>query len=193
MGGTLNMKQSKLASALQPFARDHGIGLLCAQRLRQATRGTKEERMSVAEDADAFALKEIICALEDEKRVLSPVVARIGLGQAFHYHHSNIGALAKKLHGLDRFVDPGLGLVSRIADALDEYVRWEEGVLFPEIESLLNEQDLLALANITAMIEGSRYRSTQDLHASVGADKPPELHASVGADKPPDLPVVSSR
>lgn len=54
-----------------------------------------------------------------------------------------------------------------LGNALDEYVRWEENVLFPAIESLMSDEELDWLAGATEEIEKNRRRPTQRLHASV--------------------------
>ncbi|MBZ0186320.1 MAG: hypothetical protein K8F91_08745, partial [Candidatus Obscuribacterales bacterium] len=69
--------------------------------------------------------------------------------------------------------DPGIGLVARIADALDDYVRWEENTLFPAIEEKLTDDELKHLAEITASIEEHRHRPTQKRHFSIALDKSP--------------------
>lgn len=40
-----------------------------------------------------------------------------------------------------------------LGNALDEYVRWEENVLFPAIESLMSDEELDWLAGVTEEIE----------------------------------------
>lgn len=165
------MKNAKRHPGLQPFTRDHGIGLVCAQRLHKAIRATGSGRVKLAEQARSFCFEMIAASLADEQRVLSPLVAQTGLGHIFQEHHNRVRDLIKELDKLDHSKDPGLGLISRIADALDDYVRWEENDLFPAIEDQLTDETLKRLAEITASIEDTRHRSTQHLHASVALDQ----------------------
>ncbi len=165
------MKNAKQHPGLQPFARDHGIGLVCAQRLRKAIRATGNDRVKLAEQIRSVCFEVIASSLKDEHRVLSPLVVQTGLGHVFQEHHNKVRDLSKELNNVDPSQDPGLGLVSRIANALDDYVRWEENSLFPAIEDKLSDEDLKRLTEITASIEETRDRPTQHLHASVALDK----------------------
>lgn len=165
------MKNAKRHPGLQPFARDHGIGLVCAQRLHKAIRATGKDRVKLAEQIRSVCFEVIASLLADERRVLSPLVAQTGLEHVFQEQHNKVQELIEELNKLDPSEDPGLGLVSRIADALDDYVRWEENSLFPAIEDKLSDEDLKRLTEIAASIEETRHRPTQHLHASVGRDK----------------------
>jgi iron-sulfur cluster repair protein YtfE (RIC family) len=165
------MKNTKRHPGLQPFSRDHGIGLVCAQRLHKAIRATGDDRIRLAEQVRTVCFEVVASSLDDERRVLSSAVAQTGLGHVFQEHHNRLRDLIKELNKLDPSQDPGLGLVARIADALDDYVRWEENSLFPAIEDKLSDEELQQLAEITASIEQDRHRPTQRLHASVSLNK----------------------
>ncbi|MBS1992679.1 MAG: hemerythrin domain-containing protein [Cyanobacteria bacterium SZAS LIN-3] len=165
------MKATKRHPALQPFARDHGIGLVCAQGLHKAVRETGDDRVRLADQIRSVCFDVISTSLEDENRVLSRAVVNTGLGHIFQQHHDRVRELIKQLNKADPLVDPGLGLIARIADALDDYVRWEENSLFPAIENKLTDGELKQLAEISSSIEEHRHRPTQQRHASIALDK----------------------
>jgi hypothetical protein len=85
----------------------------------------------------------------------------------------------------EAMVDPGLGLMSRVADSLDAYVRWEQDVLFSYIESSLDTTQRALLAIDTALLESGRKRLTQCLHRSVGLIEK-EAGSSVNLPNEPD-------
>ncbi|SRR5579875_699568 len=165
------MKATKRHPGLQPFSRDHGIGLVCAQRLRKAVRGTGSDRIILGEQVRSVCFEIIGASLEDERQILTPLIGDTALTQAFYEHHKEIGDLIAELRKVDPTSDPGLGLVSRLADALDRYVRWEENRLFPVIEDKLTAEELKRLAEVAAALESHRHRPTQELHASRALDK----------------------
>ena len=166
--------------SLQPLSRDHGIGLVCAQRLHKAVRASASDRRRLSEQIRAVFGKLIDSYLEDEQRVLSSVIPDNGLRKEFQQRHNNVRKLTAELNGLEPTDDPGLGLLSRIADALDEYVRWEEHSLFPAIQETLDDEQLKTLSEATATIEAIRSRPTQELHSSVALDKQSGLAETCG-------------
>lgn len=178
------MKTSTLKRhpSLQPLSRDHGIGLVCAQRLHKAVRASETDRLRLSEQIRAVFENLIDSYLEDEQRVLSPVIPDNVLREEFQQRHNNVRNLTAALNGLQPTEDPGLGLLSRIADALDEYVRWEEHSLFPAIQDTLDDEQLSRLSEVTATIEAIRSRPTQELHVSVTLDKQSGLAETCGCE-----------
>jgi hypothetical protein len=163
----VDMQQLKRHPCLQPLSRDHGIGLVCAQNIQKALRASENERIKLAEQLRAVCRETILLYCWDEQLVLSSLIPSDELRDEFTRRHLTLRQLTDELNSLDSSQDPGLGLLSRIADALDDYVRWEEHSLFPAIESSLSGEDLERLAAATTSIETMRHRPTQRLHASV--------------------------
>jgi iron-sulfur cluster repair protein YtfE (RIC family) len=110
--------------------------------------------------------------LEDERWVLSPLIGNDSVRATFHERQNNIRKLTEELDMLDHSDHRGLGVLSMLADALDDYVRWEEHTLFPGIEEGIERDQLRQLSKLTSKIEANRTRPTQTLHRSVNA-KPP--------------------
>lgn len=166
--------------SLQPLSRDHGIGLVCAQRLHKAVRASASDRLRLSEQIRAVFGNLINSYLEDEQRILSPVINDNALREKFQQHHNSVRSLTAALDRLEPAQDPGLGLLSRIADGLDDYVRWEENSLFPAIQDTLDDEQLQQLSEATATIEALRSRPTQQLHASIALDKQSGLAETCG-------------
>jgi len=178
--------QIKRHPGLIPLSRDNGVGLLCAQRLRKAVRASASDRLRLAEQMRVVFCELIGSFLEDEQRILSPVIADNELRTQLQQHHNNVRSLLAQLDELESAEDPGLGLLSRIADVLDNYVRWEENTLFPSIEERLGDKQMEKLTETTAAIEANRSRPTQRLHASVALDKQSGLAETCGCSKAED-------
>lgn len=176
----MNTSLMRRHPSLQPLSRDHGIGLVCAQRLHKAVRASESDRLRLSEQIRAVFENLIGSYLEDEQRVLSPVIRDLALRDEFNRRHNNVRRLTAELDSLAPAEDPGLGLLSRIADALDDYVRWEEHALFPSIEGTLDDEQLSQLSKVTALIESRRARPTQELHASIALDKQSGLAQTCG-------------
>lgn len=166
--------------SLQPLSRDHGIGLVCAQRLHKAVRASENDRLRLSEQIRSVFDDLISSYLTDEHKALYPVIFNNSLREEFEQRHNNVRSLTARLRQLDPAMDPGLGLLSRIADALDEYVRWEEHSLFPAIEDSLDDEQLKQLSEVTTTIEALRARPTQELHVSIALDKQSGLAETCG-------------
>ena len=160
-------KTEKRHFSLQPLSRDHGIGLLCAQYGHKAVRASKHDRVRLADQIRSTSRDVILSYLEDEHRVLSPVIIDPALRTEFEQYHKNVRNLLDELEQLEPAFDPGLGLMARVAAALETYVRWEENSLFPALEQTLNHDDLGKLSGLTSSIEAKRARPTQKLHRSI--------------------------
>jgi len=169
-----NQKMKRLA-ALIPLSRDHGIGLVCAQYGRKAVRACEDDRLQLAEQMRVVCHEEIILNLEDEQWILSPVIGDDKLRAEFHQRHRNIRELSAELSSVELSEDPGLGLVARIANALDDYVRWAEHTLFPRIEQGSECAQLQHVARLTADMEKQRNRRGQRLHSSIKLQQPSGL------------------
>jgi hypothetical protein len=179
--------------SLQPLSRDHGIGLVCAQHGHKAVRASENDRVRLAEQIRSASRDVILSYLEDEQRVLSPVISDQALRAEFQQHHNNVRQLINKLDQMEPAVDPGLGLIASVASSLDAYVRWEENWLFPALEQTLDGVELSKLSELTASIETRRSRPTQLLHQSIMLEIPtglPEAHISKNQET--NLPIANT-
>lgn len=165
------MKRSamKRIRSLKPFSRDHGVGLVCAQQARKAVCASKADQLELVKQIRATCRDSILTFMEDEQWVLSPLIGDDQLRATFHEKQKNIRQLADELETIDESRHRGLGVLSMLADALDDYVRWEEHMLFPRIEESIESEQLQQLSKLTATIEAKRSRPTQKLHSSVNA------------------------
>lgn len=141
--------------ALQPFSRDHLIGLFHAQRLIKLEHKSGAELLGEVMTGFAEAWqREIKVHFNDEDRVLGPMHLRSASLERLHDEHIELTDLI--VHAIK---EPySVELASRVGAMLDAHIRWEEHELFPEVESTLNEAELETLSAVTAEIEKSRHR-----------------------------------
>ena len=141
--------RAKRHPSLQPLSRDHGMGLLCAQHGHKAVRASEHDRLRLAEQMRTASRDVILSYLEDEQRVLSPVITNEALRAEFQHHQNNVRKFIDELEQLEPAVDPGLSLMASLAGALENYVRWEENSLFSALEQTLDATDLTMLSGLT--------------------------------------------
>lgn len=153
--------------SLQPLSRDHGVDLVCVEVLQRAVRSARQERIRLGKEMKSICNRLILSYLKDEDAILFPVIPTDELKEKFVHHHQTIHKLTAALANVGSEDDPGLGLLARVADAIDDYVRWEEHVLFPVIEANSGREVLEHLYNMTSEMEATRNRPTQTLHKSV--------------------------
>lgn len=165
----MNYPELKRIRSLEPFARDHGVGLVCAHKARKAVRASNVDQVELLEQIRSICHNSILGYLEDEQWVLSPLIGNDHMRATFHERQNNIRKLTHALDTLDLSKERGLGLLSMFADALDDYVRWAQHTLFPRIEEGIESDALHHLSKLTSKIEANRVRPTQQLHRSVNA------------------------
>src|SRR5206468_3328711 len=135
--------------ALIPLSRDHHDGLVQALRLRRAaTGGDASARLAAAREFVVFFRSEERVHLRDEEEELFPLLLR-------HIHsqpaplrearaqHMQLEGFARKLE-----IAVAAGIVDRetlaaVGELLDVHIRLEERELFPLIEELVPDDELL--------------------------------------------------
>lgn len=140
--------------ALQPFSRDHLVGLFHAQRLMKLQKESPDtvlkETITAFEDAWH---RELTVHFADEDRLIGPLHITNNNLIRLHNEHVELTELIAQL-----VAKPESTLANRVGSYLDAHIRWEEHELFPEIESSLSEDALAELAVETHIIEKSRHR-----------------------------------
>lgn len=130
--------------ALEPFSRDHNTGLILARALIEARPGveTQFREAWARELADHFA---------EEEELLGPLCSEAALAQ-LRAEHARIAELGARLPES----------ATELGNVLEAHIRWEERVLFVEIES---NHDGTALSDLMERtIEMERRRWPHDGH-----------------------------
>ncbi|HEX9600550.1 MAG TPA: hemerythrin domain-containing protein [Mariniflexile sp.] len=136
----MSQKPLKRHKALQPLSREHHHGLLLSWKIRAGfSKNIAPERIKVY--ADWFFKTHLIPHFEmEEQFVFSILESNNELVKKALEDHT----LLKRLFE-DEHIEIAL---SKIEKALDEHIRFEERILFPEIQKAATELQLLEVEKI---------------------------------------------
>ncbi len=125
--------------ALEPFSRDHNDGLILARSLM--TGETDAPRL-----AQAAWDGELRDHFKEEERLLGPLLSETSL-ETLLREHREIEAMIESLPEGS----------AALGEALEAHIRWEERVLFPEIETTATEEDFKRLDRESQALEERRW------------------------------------
>ena len=136
----MSQKPLKRHKALQPLSREHHHGLLLSWKIRAGfSKNIEPERIKTY--ADWFFKTHLIPHFEMEEQFVFPVLESNNelVKKALADH-----TLLKRL-----FEDEDIEIaLNKIEKALDEHIRFEERVLFPEIQKAATELQLMEVEKI---------------------------------------------
>ena len=128
-------KPIKRHKALQPLSREHHHGLLFSWKIR-AGFSKNIEPNRIKKYADWFFMAHLIPHFEmEEKYVFTILGTSNELVKRALADHRRLIRLFKK-EGVDALV------LSKIEEELDKHIRFEERILFPEIQKVATEDEL---------------------------------------------------
>ncbi|HEV8112314.1 MAG TPA: hemerythrin domain-containing protein [Planctomycetota bacterium] len=120
---------------LQPLSREHHFVLAQARAIRWALSG-REGTPLAARDAFLLLWNDLIARhFVAEERWILPLIERAEDVERMRHEHANLRGIADELAREGTRVEPDPERLRRLADALDDHVRWEERELFPAIEA----------------------------------------------------------
>jgi mannose-6-phosphate isomerase-like protein (cupin superfamily) len=129
--------------SLEPFSRDHNVGLILARRLIAGEDG------SLAAFQDAWRA-EFSDHFTEEERLLGPLALEHER-QRLLDEHASIAALGERAESGEDAAELGR--------QLEAHIRWEERELFPSIEQHATTAALASLAVLTERLERRRAES----------------------------------
>ena len=129
------MKPLKRAAELQPFSREHHHGLLLSWKIGKGLRnGVENER--IKKYANHFYEHNLVQHFEDEEKYIFPVLGLENeLVQQALAEHRRLLRLFTKTNDVRK-------ALSKIEEELDAHIRFEERVLFPEVQKVASEAQL---------------------------------------------------
>ncbi len=137
----MNIKPKKRHKALQPLSRDHHHGLLLSWKIRSGFSKNIEPNR-IKKYADWFFETHLIPHFEmEEKHVFTILGTSNELVKRALADHRRLIRLFKK-DGADALV------LSKIEEELDKHIRFEERILFPEIQNIATEEQLCLIEKI---------------------------------------------
>lgn len=137
----MERKPLKRHKALQPLSREHHYGLLLSWKIRAGfSKGIAPKRIRVYADwffenhlIPHFEMEEahIFTILDDENELVKRALAE-----------------HRRLKGLFEESDDDTKTLNKIEEELDNHIRFEERVLFPEIQKVATEAEFLHIEKI---------------------------------------------
>jgi hypothetical protein len=143
-------------ASLKPLARNHGVDLVFALFLRKAARAATGNRHNTLSKIRQTFEHNILSSLQDEYRILVPFVPASFI-EEFNHRHGLIREKIGELVNLERIEDPGAKGALGLAKVLEDYVRWEERMLYPSIETTSANSALSELQRMSDQIQNSRF------------------------------------
>lgn len=148
--------------SLQPFSRDHYVGLVAARHLGLAAEGEPAAGREALDEFIGLWRQEIAAHLRDEERLLADLIGSDDDLERLRGDHAALRDLAAHAVTQARDDQPDANLLRSLGRLLHDHIRWEERQLFVTIEQSASEQQLGDLARETAAIEATRTRSGQE-------------------------------
>ena len=149
----------KRHAALQPFSRDHYVGLVQSRHLMKAAEGSDADRRA----AVAFFLdvwdQEIVTHFEDEERLLLPLIEEPAQAERLRRDHRWLREQAEEARRRRGRIDPGSDWIRALGEGLQSHIRWEERELFVELEQGASATGLDRIHADTARLEAARPRN----------------------------------
>lgn len=139
-------KPLKRLKELQPFSREHHHGLMLSWKIRKGlTNGVEIDRIKAY--VDYFFQHSIVPHFDDEEQYVFPVLGNDHeLVKKALAEHRRLKRLFKKTTDVPR-------ALSQIEEELEAHIRFEERVLFPEIQKVANKKQLQLIAKHHTEIE----------------------------------------
>lgn len=130
-------KPIKRSRQLTPLSHDHHDGLLFAWKIRQGLKKGTDIKL-IAEYAQWFWANHLQEHFREEEQILAPYLPADNelLKQMFD-EHENIEAM---IHINENIPDEAL--LTNLAKAIDDHIRFEERQLFPYAEKAISEKEL---------------------------------------------------
>ncbi|WP_418602373.1 hemerythrin domain-containing protein [Hwangdonia sp.] len=134
-------KPQKRHKALQPLSREHHHGLLLSWKIRSGfSKNIEPKRIRVY--ADWFFKQHLIPHFDMEEAHIFPILEQNNelIKKALADH--------RRIKRLFAETDDDAKTLSKIEEELDKHIRFEERVLFPEIQKVATEGQMLQIEKI---------------------------------------------
>lgn len=126
----------KRSSELAPLSREHHEGLLFVWKIRQGLKNGTDVN-EIARFVQWFWMTDLKRHFQQEETVLSPLLPEDPLLVQMMQEHEEIEAL---IHINEQIADGDL--LTKLADTINDHIRFEERQLFPSIEKQLPPEAL---------------------------------------------------
>lgn len=145
----------KRHESLQPFSRDHFVGLRAAHRLILAADGSPADAIEANNYFVQCWNAEIASHFNEEEELLMPLMTAPEMDQ-MRLEHAALRHAAQQAILWTTASPPPAQWCRETGTALHDHIRWEERVLFMAIQNRASPEALAAIGVVTAEIEKSR-------------------------------------
>lgn len=137
----MKTKPQKRHTALQPLSREHHHGLLLSWKIRSGF-NKNVDPIRIKTYTDWFFETHLIPHFETEEKHIFPILE--------HDNELVKRALAehRRLKRLFSETETDPKTLSKIEEELEQHIRFEERILFPEIQKIATEEQLLHIEKI---------------------------------------------
>lgn len=143
--------------SLQPFSRDHVVGLFHAHQLKWLAEGrARFDKETTVRNFQRAWIEELTVHFDDEETLLANLPIRQESIDRLFAEHKQLRLLAEDLLSAQ---EAPLADCVKIGTLLDDHIRWEEHDFFPEIENSLSELQIEELAKETRILDSARKRT----------------------------------
>ncbi|HEY0354719.1 MAG TPA: hemerythrin domain-containing protein [Flavisolibacter sp.] len=132
---TKEIKPIKRSRQLTPLSKDHHEGLLLVWKIRQGLRNQTEKQL-IADYIKWFWKKDLEEHFREEEEILAPYLKGNDMIKRMFDEHAVIQSLINSNDLSDE------KQLNRLADLVNDHIRFEERELFPLAEKLIPEEDL---------------------------------------------------
>jgi len=137
----MQQKPLKRHKALQPLSREHHHGLLLSWKIRAGfNKNIEPERMRVY--ANWFFENHLISHFEIEETLIFPIL------EPNHQLVKRALSDHRRLKRLFTDTEDDTKILSIIEEELEQHIRFEERILFPEIQKIATESQMLHIEKI---------------------------------------------
>lgn len=140
----------KRHASLIPLTHDHHHALVQVRKLKSAAAGTDDDRRSAAKRFLEFFHTDTIKHFREEEEMVFPLAVEAaearGTLERVMMQHLHIHALVHWLHRESEEGDPTPETLVGLATTLERHIRFEEKVVFPLIETIVEGSSLDAVS-----------------------------------------------
>ncbi len=141
--------------SLEPFSRDHNVGLILVRQLIQSAKESDQACRQVAQVLSQYWKDELEDHFVEEEELLTPLIPDEELRSRLVGDHRDFAQYV----GLSDSGSCKPADLESMGRLLNDHIRWEERVLFPSIERTATTSQLSELLTKTTLLESRRSHS----------------------------------
>jgi iron-sulfur cluster repair protein YtfE (RIC family) len=122
---------------------EDAVDRLVQTRMANAVQTSINIRVRLSQRISTICRDVIASYLEDERQAVSAVFASEDIKDEFGQRHEQARKLLDELDELNPTQNNGLAILAQLVNDLNEYVHWEDEILYPSIQSMVQDAEVL--------------------------------------------------